>query len=73
MAGTDLPLTCEQASDVFGSTVSVYLDAGPITEASTSTVIDVSVDPPVLLREGAVAAEQLLAVCAELVIDNEAT
>ena len=73
VAGTDLPLTCEQASEVFGSTVSVYLDAGPITEASTSTVIDVSVDPPVLLREGAVAAEQLLAVCAELVIDNEAT
>ncbi len=71
IAGADLPLTCEAASDVFGSTVSVYLDAGPLTESETSAVVDVSVDPPVLLRKGAVTVDQLRAVCSELVVKSE--
>jgi tRNA threonylcarbamoyl adenosine modification protein (Sua5/YciO/YrdC/YwlC family) len=73
IAGADLPLTCDEASDVFGSTVAIYLDAGPCTPSATSTVVDISMSPPELLREGAITAAELKAVCADLVIPNDGT
>jgi L-threonylcarbamoyladenylate synthase len=73
MAGADLPLTCDEASDVFGSTVAIYLDAGPCTRSATSTVVDISVSPPELLREGAITATALQEICPDLVIHNDGT
>lgn len=66
VAGSDLPLTCDGAAEVFGSAVAVYLDAGRIEGGETSSVIDVTVDPPVLLREGAVTADALHKVVPDL-------
>ncbi len=68
VAGSDLPLTCDEAAEVFGPQVAVYLDAGPVVGGETSSVVDVSVDPPVVLREGAISVADLQRVCPELVV-----
>lgn len=68
VAGSDLPMTCDAAAEVFGSTVAVYLDAGQVEGGDTSSVVDISVDPPILLREGAISAAELQRVCPSLVL-----
>lgn len=40
----------------------LILDAGPLKGGAGSTIVDVSVSPPRILREGAIGAEELLAV-----------
>jgi L-threonylcarbamoyladenylate synthase len=50
------------AADAFaqlGDDVSVYLDAGDSPDPVPSTIVDCTVDPPRLLRAGAVSLEQL--------------
>jgi L-threonylcarbamoyladenylate synthase len=50
--------------------VDLYLDAGRLPDSAPSTVIDVSVSPPRLLRPGAVSTERLLAVAPELKVSS---
>jgi L-threonylcarbamoyladenylate synthase len=40
----------------------IILDAGPLKGGIGSTVVDVTIDPPVILREGAVAAKDIFAI-----------
>jgi L-threonylcarbamoyladenylate synthase len=72
IAGMDLPTTCEQATETFDSAVGVYLDAGPLSAAIASTVVDITTDPPTLLRAGAVSVTQLRQVCGDLIDPDEA-
>jgi L-threonylcarbamoyladenylate synthase len=51
--------------DDFDDRVALYLDAGPLT-GPASTVIDCSTDQPRVLREGAVAADEITRVMDEL-------
>lgn len=51
-----------------GTAVSVYLDAGPSTGGTASTIVDLTGDTPRLLRAGAVARQELV----ELLPDLEA-
>src|SRR6202012_4378552 len=51
--------TCDEAEDQLGELVSVYLDGGPSGEPVPSTIIDCTVDPPRLLRAGAISVEEL--------------
>lgn len=71
IAGADLPRTCDEAADVFDTAVAVYLDAGKVPWSQTSTTIDISVDPPVLIRSGALGVEEIRAVVPELVDPQE--
>lgn len=48
----------EALAAVFGDGVSLYLDAGPLVGA-VSTVVDCSVDPVRILREGAISRGQI--------------
>ncbi len=48
----------EQIVDSFGSDVDLYLDGGPLT-GLPSTVVDCTVDPPRVLREGAIDPEAI--------------
>jgi tRNA threonylcarbamoyl adenosine modification protein (Sua5/YciO/YrdC/YwlC family) len=43
-----------QAQEQLGETVSVYLEGGPTASDVASSIVDLTVDPPVLLREGAI-------------------
>ena len=45
----------EEARDQLGDSVGVYLDGGPSGEAVPSTIVDLTGDDPVVLREGAVS------------------
>ena len=46
--------TVTEAKDQLGDSVAVYLDGGPSGEPVPSTIVDLSGDTPVVLREGAV-------------------
>jgi len=47
--------TAEQARDQLGESVSVYLEAGSVGDPVPSTIVDLTGDEPVILREGAVS------------------
>jgi L-threonylcarbamoyladenylate synthase len=47
--------TAANAQEQLGDAVRVYLDAGPCADAIPSSIVDVTGDHPVLLREGAVS------------------
>ena len=49
----------EDAYAQFGDDVSVYLDGGNSEDALPSTIVDCTVEPPRLLRAGAVSLEEL--------------
>jgi len=49
----------EEVLQQFGKKVDIVLDGGPAMGKSASTVLDVSVDPPRILRQGMVSKEQL--------------
>lgn len=48
-----------EARAYFGSRVDAYLDGGPSAGGVASTVVDCSVDPPRVVREGAVSVARL--------------
>ncbi len=58
--------TAAAAQQQFGSSVAVYLEAGPSGEPVPSSIVDVTGDVPVLLRAGAITMEQLREVAPEL-------
>lgn len=60
-SGEPPPLTCAEAVAAVGSFAAVALDAGP-GQPLASTIVDLTVDPPRLLREGAVPWSEVLAV-----------
>ncbi len=51
--------TAAQARDQLGERVPVLLDGGPAGAAVPSTVVDLTADDPVVLREGAVSVAQI--------------
>lgn len=61
-SGKPAATTVEEAREQLGSTVRHYLDAGPRRTQTASTIIDLTRREPEVLREGAVPAEDALAV-----------
>ncbi|MDV6011779.1 L-threonylcarbamoyladenylate synthase [Haloechinothrix sp. LS1_15] len=51
--------TAEEARSQLGDSVGVYLDGGPSGEAVPSTIVDLTGDEPVVLREGAVTVDAI--------------
>jgi L-threonylcarbamoyladenylate synthase len=45
--------------DVFGDEIDLVLDGGRTRGGRGSTVLDVTVDPPFLLREGIISRERI--------------
>jgi L-threonylcarbamoyladenylate synthase len=62
LAGEPSRGTIAEIRESLGATVDLYLDAGPLTGVLPSTVIDVTAETPRLIREGAIAAEDLRAI-----------
>lgn len=60
-------LTAEHARDQLGFAVSVYLEAGELPEPLPSTIVDLTADPPRVLRAGAIPMEKLCDVVPHLV------
>ena len=49
----------EEVAAQLGDAVDLILDAGPCPGGQASTVVDCTVDPPKILREGPVTADML--------------
>jgi len=60
--GSPPPTTVAAAEAYFGDTVDAYVDAGDCSERAGSTVLDCTVGPPVLFREGVLSAAAIAAV-----------
>ncbi|MEW1752429.1 L-threonylcarbamoyladenylate synthase [Streptomyces angustmyceticus] len=70
LTGHPSPQDCDAAQEMLGDSVSVYLDGGPTPAAVPSSIVDVTGRVPVLLREGALTAEELRKVVPELEVAN---
>ncbi|MEU1378232.1 L-threonylcarbamoyladenylate synthase [Streptomyces triculaminicus] len=70
LTGHPAPQTCDAAQDMLGDSVSVYLDGGATPADVPSSIVDVTGKVPVLLRAGAISAEQLREVVPELEVAN---
>ncbi|MGW2543264.1 L-threonylcarbamoyladenylate synthase [Kitasatospora sp. NPDC001574] len=64
--GGPSPSTCDEAEQQLGDAISVYLDGGTADHAQASSIVDVTGKVPVLLRVGAITAEQLREVVPDL-------
>ncbi|MEO8106635.1 MAG: L-threonylcarbamoyladenylate synthase [Actinomycetes bacterium] len=69
--GEPAPRTCDDAHAQLDTTVSVYLDAGPLPEGPSSTVVDLTERSPRLVRPGTYAADVLRQVAPDLVDESE--
>ena len=58
-SGEPTPITLEAVRAIFGDEVGAYVDAGPGPAGVPSSVLDLTGEVPILLREGAVAAADL--------------
>ncbi len=66
--GSPAATTCDEAVDMLGDAVSIYLDAGPSPSTVASTIIDVTGEVPRVLRAGPLGVERLRAVVPDLVV-----
>ncbi|PXY20968.1 L-threonylcarbamoyladenylate synthase [Prauserella muralis] len=56
VSGQPPAATAQEAQEQLGESVAVYLDGGPSGDPVPSTIVDLTGEHPVLLREGAVSA-----------------
>jgi L-threonylcarbamoyladenylate synthase len=66
LSGQDAATTAEEAESQLGEWVEVYLDGGPTSDSQPSSIVDVTTGHPRLLRVGAVSADELRSVAADL-------
>ena len=66
LTGHPAPQDCDAAQEMLGDSVAVYLDGGPTPDSVPSSIVDVTGSTPVLLRTGAVSAEELRKVVPDL-------
>ncbi|SCK55502.1 L-threonylcarbamoyladenylate synthase [Streptomyces sp. WMMB 322] len=66
LTGHPAPQDCDAAQEMLGDSVAVYLDGGPTPDSVPSSIVDVTGTTPVLLRTGAVSAEELCKVVPDL-------
>lgn len=66
-AGSVPPRTCSDAQDQLGDGIALYLDGGETVAEAPSSIVDLTCEPPVLLREGAFSLDELREVCRDLV------
>lgn len=59
LSGHPAPTTAEQAAAQLGGRIALILDGGPTPTPHPSSIVDLSVSPPRLLREGDISLAQL--------------
>lgn len=61
--GGQEPTTAEEVQRQLGSRLSLVLDGGPAPASVPSTILDITVFPPRLIRPGAISVDDLRTVC----------
>lgn len=54
------PLDADEVLRQLGDRVDLVLDEGPVAGGSSSTVVDVTISPPVIVRQGPILQEEIL-------------
>jgi tRNA threonylcarbamoyl adenosine modification protein (Sua5/YciO/YrdC/YwlC family) len=70
LTGSPPATTVDEAEAQLGASVSVYLDGGPCTDQTPSTIVDMTGAVPRLLRRGVIPVRRLREVVA-LIVDDE--
>jgi tRNA A37 threonylcarbamoyladenosine synthetase subunit TsaC/SUA5/YrdC len=70
LTGSPPATTADEAEAQLGASVSVYLDDGPCTDQTPSTIVDLTGAVPRLLRRGVIPVRRLREVVA-LIVDDE--
>ena len=70
LTGHPAPENCDAAQEMLGDSVSVYLDGGPTPGNVPSSIVDVTREVPLLLRAGALSADELRKVVPDLEVAN---
>jgi L-threonylcarbamoyladenylate synthase len=68
-SGQPAALDVYDAEEQLAESVAVYLDGGQVTGGEPSTIVDITADPPRVVRVGALSLEQLRAVVPEVASD----
>jgi len=68
VSGQPSPLTASEALCQLGDEVDLIIDGGPCPGGRESTVVDVTTERPVVLRQGAVSIEELEEVCGPILV-----
>lgn len=63
LSGQSSPITAEEAAAQLGERIDLILDGGPCPGGAPSTVLDLTRDPPQVLRAGPVTEAALRAIC----------
>ncbi len=71
LSGKPSALTADEAYSQFGDKIDLVIDGGRCPGGRESTVIDVTGEVPVVLREGAISGEELRQVCGNIVLKQE--
>lgn len=69
-SGRPSPTTAEHVAEDLGGKIDMILDSGPVDIGLESTILDMTVDPPMILRPGAITAEMLEEVIGEVSVDE---
>jgi L-threonylcarbamoyladenylate synthase len=64
LSGKPSPLTADEVYAQFGGSIDLVIDGGRCPGGVESTIVDLSGDTPVVVREGAISREELRQVCA---------
>jgi len=60
-------LTADEVYSQFGNKIDLVIDGGRCSGSRESTVVDVTGETPVVLREGVISREELKQVCGDIV------
>ena len=63
VSGRPSPLTADEVYDQLGDKVDLIIDDGEPCPGTASTIVDVTGEAPVILREGAICKEEIEKVC----------
>ena len=68
ISGKPSLLTADEVHSQLGNKVDLIIDGGRCPGGKESTIVDVSGETPVVLREGAISREELEQVCGEIIV-----
>ncbi len=71
LSGRPSPLIADEVYSQFGNKIDLVIDGGRCPGGKESTVVDVTGETPVVLREGAISREELERVCGEVMFREE--
>lgn len=70
-SGLPSPLTADEVRSQLGDKIDFIIDAGKCPGGKESTIVDVTGEKPVVLREGAIPLEELRKICPDITLKEE--